>query len=157
MPAVMSVSSPAQMIASYRAQTGESMAVITMILGLSAAAIAIGVIYNNARVALSLRGRDLASLRVLGFTRREISSILLGELSVQVLLGVPLGLVFGRWWAGAYAASIDQDMMRFPLAIAARSYAIAAAIALAAAVISALLVRRKLDHLDLVEVLKSSE
>jgi len=157
MPAVIGVSSPAQVVQRYRSQTGESMAVITLILGLSAAAIAIGVIYNNARVALSLRARDLASLRVLGFTRREISGVLLGELGVQLALGVPFGLVLGRWWAAAYAAAIDHEMMRFPFYVAPRTYAAAAAIALAAGLVSALLVRRKLDRLDLVEVLKSAE
>jgi putative ABC transport system permease protein len=156
-PQVIGVSSPAQMIERFRAQMGDSMAVITLILGLSAAAIAIGVVYNNARVALSLRARDLATLRVLGFSRREISSILLGELAVQIVLGVPLGLVLGRWWAGAYAGAIDQEMIRFPLYIAPSTYGAAAAIALAAGGLSALLVRRQLDRLDLVEVLKSAE
>jgi putative ABC transport system permease protein len=157
MPQVIGVSSPSEMIARYREQTGDSMAIMTLILGLSAAAIALGVIYNNARVALSMRARDLASLRVLGFTRREISNVLLGELGVQLVLGIPLGLLLGRWWAGAYAASIDRELMRFPLHISPRSYAAAAAIALVAGVVSALLVRRKLDRLDLVEVLKSAE
>lgn len=157
MPVVIGVSSPAQVIALYRAQTGESMLVVTIILALSAAAIAIGVIYNNARVALSLRGRDLASLRVLGFTRREISSVLLGELGIQLALGIPLGLLLGRWWAGLYAGTIDNEALRFPLHISSGSYATAAAIALGAGLISALLVRRQLDHLDLVQVLKSAE
>ena len=75
------------------------MLVMTLILTLSAAAIAIGVVYNNARIALSMRSRDLASLRVLGFTRVEISGILLGELAAQVVLGIPLGFVLGHWWA----------------------------------------------------------
>jgi putative ABC transport system permease protein len=156
-PAVVGVTSTARIIENYRAQTGESMLVVTMILGLSAAAIAIGIVYNNARIALSLRSRDLASLRVLGFTRREISAILLGELGTQVALGVPLGLVVGTWWARFYIATIDQEMMRFPLYIAPRTYAIAATIAIASGLISALLVRRKLDRLDLVAVLKSSD
>jgi putative ABC transport system permease protein len=156
-PTVIGVSSPAAIIDSYRSQTGETMSIITMILGLSAAAISIGVVYNNARVALSLRGRDLASLRVLGFTRAEISGVLLGELGTHVAIGVPLGLVIGGLWARAYAASLDQDFMRFPFFVSPATYASAAAIALAAAVISALLVRRKLDRLDLVEVLKASE
>jgi len=156
-PAVAGVTSTSRIIENFRTQTGGSMWVMTMILGLSAAAIAIGVVYNNARIALSLRSRDLASLRVLGFTRREISSVLLGELGAQVVLGVPLGLVVGTWWATAYAATIDQEVMRFPLHISPSTYATAAAIALVSGLISALLVRRKLDRLDLVEVLKSAD
>jgi putative ABC transport system permease protein len=126
-------------------------------LTLSAAAIAIGVVYNNARIALSLRGRDLASLRILGFTRKEVSGVLLGELTVQVALGIPLGLLFGTWWAQAYVAAISSEAMRFPLHIASQTYGGAALIALLSGVVSALLVRRKLDQLDLMAVLKTSE
>jgi len=151
------VTSTERIIQRYREQTGGSMFVMTLILTLSAAAIAIGVVYNNARIALSLRGRDLASLRVLGFTRVEISTILLGELAAQVVLGIPLGFVLGHWWASVLAHSIDPEAIRFPLHIASSTYAAAGLIGLVSAVVSALLVRRQLDHLDLVAVLKSSE
>jgi putative ABC transport system permease protein len=157
MPSVIGVSSTEHAIRRYREQTGESMSFMTFVLTLSAAAIAIGVVYNNARIALSMRSRDLASMRVLGFTRREISTILLGELGAQVLLGIPLGLALGTWWAGLLAASMDPEAIRFPLYIAPSTYAAAAVIALVSGLASALLVRRKLDHLDLVAVLKSSE
>ena len=140
-----------------REQTGSSMLVMTLILTLSAAAIAIGVVYNNARIALSMRSRDLASLRVLGFTRLEISSILLGELAAQVLLGIPLGLLFGTGLARLLAASMDPEAIRFQVHIAAHTYVEGAVIALISGLVSALLVRRKLDRLDLVGVLKSSE
>ena len=156
-PAVIGVASTGHAIQLYRDQTGGSMLAMTLILTLSAAAIAIGVVYNNARIALSMRGRDLASLRVLGFTRREISSILLGELAAQVLLAIPLGLAIGTWWAHLLAASMDPEAIRFPVYIAPGSYATATVIALVSGLVSALLVRRKLDHLDLIGVLKSSE
>jgi putative ABC transport system permease protein len=157
MPAVIGTTSIQRVVDSYRKQTGESMWVITLIMSLSAAAIAIGVVYNNARIALSLRSRDLASLRVLGFTRAEISAMLLGELAVQVALGIPLGLVIGTWWAQAYAASISPEVMWIPLTIAPTTYGAAALIAFVSGLVSALLVRRKLDQLDLIAVLKISE
>ena len=157
MPAVAGSTSTARVRESYEEQTGDSMAIMTLILSLSAAAIAIGVVYNNARISLSLRSRDLASLRVLGFTRGEISAILLGEIAVQVVCGVPLGLWLGYLWSVAYAASIDPEVMHFPLHIEAATYGTAAAIALAAGLVSALLVRRRVDRLDLLAVLKSSE
>jgi putative ABC transport system permease protein len=157
LPEVLGVSSTAHAIEQYRKQTGESMLVMTLVLTLSAAAIAIGIVYNNARIALSLRGRDLASLRVLGFTRREISGILLGELAIQVVLGIPLGFVLGTWGAELFAAGMDREAFRFPVTIASDTYAAAAVIALVSGLASALLVRRKLDQLDLVSVLKSSE
>jgi putative ABC transport system permease protein len=157
LPAVSGATSTRGIIERYRAQTGESVLVMTLVLTLSAAAIAIGVVYNNARIALSLRSRDLASLRVLGFTRKEISTILLGELSAQVVLGIPLGLVFGWAWARLYAAGIDPEVLRFPFYISNGTYAAAAAIAMVSGLVSALLVRRRLDDLDLVAVLKATE
>jgi putative ABC transport system permease protein len=157
MPQVIGTSSTSRIIDRYRAQTGQSIGVITIILTLSAAAIAIGVVYNNARIVLSQRSRDLASLRVLGFTRREISAILLGELGAQVLVGVPLGLLFGNLWARLFASLVTSETMRFPFYIQPQTYAAAAVIAVSAGIISALLVRRRLDDLDLIAVLKASE
>jgi putative ABC transport system permease protein len=156
-PTVLGVTSTEHIIQRYREQTGESMLVMTLILTLSAAAISIGVVYNNARIALSLRSRDLATLRVLGFTRVEISTMLLGEIGAQVLLGVPIGLWLGTVWSRVFAAGIDAETIRFTVYIADRTYVEAAVIALVSGLVSALLVRRKLDHLDLVAVLKSSE
>lgn len=156
-PAVLGVASTTSSVDRMREQQGESMLVMVFILTLSAAAISIGIVYNNARIALSLRARDLATLRVLGFTRREISSILLGELGAQIAIGVPLGLWLGTLWARWLSASIDPETIRFPVHISGRSYAVAAVIAIASGLASALLVRRKLDQLDLIAVLKSSE
>lgn len=156
LPAVIGVTSTEQVIENYRAQTGQSVLVMTLILAISAAAIAIGIVYNNARIALSMRSRDLATLRVLGFSRREISNILLGELALQVLVGIPIGLALGTLWAVMLIAGFDQESMRFPLFIADRTYVAASIIALVSGAVSALLVRRKLDRLDLIGVLKSS-
>jgi len=97
MPGVLSVTSRAASVAQLRKQSGHVMAVVALVLTVFAATIAVGVIYNNARVALSMRSRDYASLRVLGFTRGEISRTLVAELATQVLLAVPIGLVLGTW------------------------------------------------------------
>jgi putative ABC transport system permease protein len=156
MPNVMSVMRKEVAIAEFRKNSG-SMFTFSLVLTLFAVTIAVSVVYNNARVALSLRARELASLRVLGFTRAEISRILLGELSAQVLLGVPLGLAFGRMLVAGMLAANDPETFRLPPLVSAHTYAFAAAITLGAAVASALLVRRQLDKLDLVEVLKMRE
>jgi len=155
LPAVLGVTSTEHVIRRYREQTGGSMLVVTVILTVCAAAISVGVVYNNARVALSMRGRDLATLRVLGFTRVEISAILLGELAVQVLAGIPLGLWLGTLASRLLSAGTQLETMRLPLHLSDRTYAMAALIALASGLASALLVRRKLDELDLVAVLKA--
>ena len=104
-----------------------------------------------------MRARDLASLRVLGFTRREISSVLLGELSIQVLLAVPIGLVFGRLLVGWLATTVDPETYRLPVILTLRSYAFGASVTLVAALMSALIVRRRIDRLDLIAVLKTRE
>ncbi|HWN70332.1 MAG TPA: ABC transporter permease, partial [Haliangium sp.] len=157
MPMVGRVVRKQAMIERFYQQTGESMAFMTFILTAFAATIAIGVVYNNARVALSMRSRDLASLRVLGFTRGEISAILLGELAVQVILAIPIGLWLGTAWARGVMAGVDPEVYRMPVTISASTYAFASAVAAGAGVASALLVRRKLDHLDLIGVLKTRE
>jgi putative ABC transport system permease protein len=157
LPEVLGVTSTQHTIDNYRAQTGRSMLFFTLVLTLSAAAISIGVVYNNARIALSLRSRELATLRVLGFTRHEVAMILLGEIATQVLIGIPLGLVVGSWGCGLFAAAMATESMRLAIHISSATLATASVIALVSGVASAFLVRRKLDQLDLIGVLKSSE
>ena len=129
----------------------------TLVITIFAALITVGVVYNNARIALSMRSRELASLRVLGFTRGEISQILLGELGIQVLIAIPPGLVLGRWLTWIITAPIDAERFRWPVIISSATYGFAATVVLVAAAASALLVRRHLDRLDLIGVLKTRE
>lgn len=157
MPQIASATRKALIVSEFRKQQGKTMGTFSMVLTLFAVTIAISVVYNNARVALSLRGRELASLRVLGFTRREISAVLIGELAVQVLLGLPFGLWFGSLLVRGMLAANDPEAFRFPSAVSHHSYAVAALVTVAAAAASALLVRRKLDKLDLIAVLKTRE
>ena len=142
----------------FEEQVAKVMVVFTVVLTAFAAAIAVGIVYNNARVALAMRARDLASLRVLGFTRREISVILLSEIAVSLVLALPMGLVLGKVFAVAVAgAAVDSELFRLPPIIEPRTYAFAVLVVLVAGVVSALLVRRRLDHLDLIGVLKTRE
>jgi putative ABC transport system permease protein len=157
MPGVAGISSRPAVIRRFREQSGTSMFIISAVLTAFAATIAIGVIYNNARVALSLRSRDLASLRVLGFTRREISGILLSELALQVLLALPFGIVLSRWFTAWVVSISHPERFRLPGEVSTQRLAFAVLVTLIAAVVSGLLVRRKLDHLNLVAVLKTSE
>lgn len=119
--------------------------------------IAFGVVYNTARVALSERGRELASLRVLGLTRAEISRILLGELAILTCAAIPLGLFIGNRLAKLVCWFMDTELYRIPLIIEPATYSFATTVVLIAAVLSGLLVRRRLDHLDLIAVLKTRE
>lgn len=122
-----------------------------------AMALAFGVTYNSARIALSERGRELATLRVLGFTRGEISYVLLGEVAVLIFLALPLGCLIGYWLALVVARTFDSELFRMPLSISPSSYGFGVIVALTATVLSALLVRRRIARLDLIRVLKTRE
>ncbi|MEN1680012.1 MAG: ABC transporter permease [Planctomycetota bacterium] len=119
--------------------------------------LAVGVVYNAARIALSERSRELATLRVVGFTRAEISAILLGELALLTLVALPLGMVMGYWFAATLVYFMDQEVFRFPLVIGRHTYGLACSVVVGSAAVSGLLVRRSLDNLDLIAVLKSRE
>lgn len=157
-PGVAAVNVKQAALKGFTETLAKSLMITTIINIMFATVIAFGVVYNNARISLSERSRELASLRVLGLTRGEISFILLGELAIVTLAAIPLGclLGFGLAWA-LIEHMLDLELMRFPLVIAPRTYGWAAVVVLGAATVSALVVRRRLDHLDLVEVLKTRE
>lgn len=119
--------------------------------------VAFGVVYNFARISLSEQGRELASLRVLGLTRGEVSGILFAELAILTLAAQPIGWLLGRGLALAMAASLENELYRVPVVILPSVPATASAVVIAAALMSALVVRRRIDRLDLVEVLKTRE
>jgi putative ABC transport system permease protein len=144
-------------VESFKGTYQQMLAAMEGVFVLFASVIAFGVVYNTARISLSERSRELATLRVIGFTRAEISYILLGELVLVTLAAIPLGLVMGRWFSAAIAVASDSEMFRIPVVIEPPTYAYAAVVIIVATAISALIVRRRLDHLDLVEVLKTRE
>jgi putative ABC transport system permease protein len=157
LPHVASVSRRSDIFERFRSQSADMILTFTIIVTIFAVTITIGVVYNNARVALSMRSRDLASLRVLGFTRGEISAILLGEMAVQVAVALPFGLLLGVWMVAAMATLVDPETYRLPVIVSTQTHAFAVVVALGASALSALLVRRKLDRLDLIGVLKTRE
>ena len=135
----------------------ESLGTFIFFNTLFAGLITVGVVYNSARISLSERGRELASLRVLGLTRGEVSYILLGELALLTLSALPLGALLGYGLAWLMVVSFDTELFRIPLIINTATYAYAALVVVVAALASGLLVRRRIDHLDLVAVLKTRE
>jgi putative ABC transport system permease protein len=156
MPRVAATTARRRMLESFYETMARQMLTFAFFNTLLAATIAIGVVYNTVRIAFSERSRELASLRVLGYTRGEISYILLGELAVIVFLAIPLGCLIG-YQLCALGAAAQTDLFRVPLVVEPSTYAFSALVVLAAATVSGLLVRRKLDHMDLVEVLKTRE
>jgi putative ABC transport system permease protein len=127
---------------------------ITTILG---ASIAFGVVYNSMRIALSERGRELASLRVLGFERGEVAYILLGEMGLLTLVAIPLGLLIGYGLCAYLAVEFDSDLYRVPLVLGINNYAFAALVVIVSSLVSAVMIWRNLADLDMVAVLKTKE
>ncbi len=157
LPAVAGVTSPAGMLAQFESQLADSLYIAIGFFVGFASVIAVGVIYNGARISLSERGRELASLRVMGFRRREAAALLLGEQALLTLVAIPLGWLIGYGLAFGVAASLQNDVYRVPFIISNQTYAVSALITILAAVASGLIVRHRVDHLDLIAVLKTRE
>ena len=156
-PVITAVFDKASSLAGFQETTSRSMGVFSTILTLFAVAMAIGIVYNAARISLSERAWELASLRVLGMTRAEVSVLLLGQLGSELLLALPIGALTGWALASVLMHLMSSDNIDFPVIIAPSTYAWAVLIVLAAGLLSALLVRRRIDQLDLVAVLKVRE
>ncbi len=146
------------LIDTFRETSGRNIIFFTTILTVFAATIAVGVVYNNARIQLAERAWELASLRVLGFTRGEVSVLLLGELALEITVAIPLGFVAGYGLcAMMIALMMHEEVIEFPLVIFPPTYLYAGAAVVAAGIASALIVRNRIDNLDLVAVLKTRE
>jgi len=142
---------------SVEEQMAKALLVSAIILSVFAAVVATGIVYNAARINLSERAHELASLRVLGLTRAEVSTIFLAETGLTAALGIPVGFLMGYGLAWLQMDMIDPRQMRLELFIASRTYALAGLVVVVSAIVTALRVRTNLDHLDLVAVLKVRE
>ena len=141
----------------FRETIEENIVMIQIVYMTLAVIVAFGLIYNSARIQLSERARELASLRVLGFTPAEVSSVLMTELAVVIVAAQPLGWLLGYGFARMVVDGIESHLFRIPFFINASTYAMASLVVLGASLASALIVRRRIDRLDLIAVLKSRE
>jgi len=156
-PRVAAVIDRAAMIQSFRDTMAESITTFTLISTLLAGSIAVGVVYNAARITLAERGRELASLRVLGYTRGEVRRLMLDELFVLSVVALPVGFVLGYGMTALLVRGFRSELYRVPLAVSPSGFAFAGMVVLAATLVSGWLVRRRLDRLDVVSVLKTKE
>jgi len=156
-PRAAGVNIKAASITSFQETIAENLLMMRTINILFASVIAFGVVYNSARISLSERSRELATLRVMGFTRAEISAILLGELAVLTFVAIPIGLALGYFFSWLVTFGLDTEVYRIPLVIDRSTFGFATIVIIIAALFTGLVVRRRLDHLDLVAVLKSKE
>jgi len=157
LPRVAGAFSKASMVRNMQEISARNVRIMSTILTVFASVIAVGVVYNNARIVLAERGWELASLRVLGFTRAEVSAMLLGEMAITVAIALPLGMLLGWGLIHAISELLKSDQFFFPVVIRARTYAWAALCVVAAGIASGAVVRRRIDRLDMVAVLKTRE
>jgi putative ABC transport system permease protein len=143
--------------ANFRQTTAASINLIQTIYLAFATVVAFGVVYNNARISLAERARELATLRVIGFSRREVGAVLITELVLLALVAVPLGLLLGTGFATVILRQVNTETVRLPLVLTTGNYAFAVLTVTIASTLSALYVLRKLSQLDLVGSLKAPE
>jgi putative ABC transport system permease protein len=139
----------------FRKTTAESIGLLQKIYMFFAIIVAFGIIYNSARISLSERARELATLRVLGFTRGEVGAVLVGELVLLTLVALPLGLAIGSAFARGILTTVNTETVRLPLVLTAANYAFAVLVVAIASALSALFAARKLADIDLVSALKA--
>ena len=156
-PGVGSVAIKNATIQSFMETIAENMLTMRSFNILFAAVIAIGVVYNSARISLSEQSRDLATMRVIGFTRTEVSTVLLGEITLFTLFAIPLGWLIGYGMAALLILGLDTENYRIPLVVSRSTFAFASMVVVAATFFSALVVQRRISKLDLVSVLKTRE
>jgi putative ABC transport system permease protein len=157
LPVISSLALERQSLATFRDTIGQNIGTSRAIYILLAVIIVVGVVYNAARIQLSERARELASLRVLGLTVAEVSVILLSELAILTMLAIPVGWIVGYWICFAVTQGFQSELFRIPLVIEPSTYATAGLIAFFAAAACALVVRRRVGRLDLVAVLKTRD
>ena len=157
LPSVSGLALQRVSLANFRASLAVLVTTMASIYTGLAAIIAFGVVYNSARISLSERARELASLRVLGFTQAEVLRILFLELALLALVAQPPGWAMGYGLAWVMRTNLAGELMRVRLVVETSTYILASGIMLAAAVLSALVVRRRVHRLDLVAVLKTRD
>jgi putative ABC transport system permease protein len=157
LPAVSSVMVKQAAIETFYKTMAQTMVIFVSFFALFAFALGFGVIYNTARISLSERARDLATLRVLGLTRLETAYILLAEIGFLVVVALPVGCLFGQLLAWYMTSQMGTELFRIPFVIEPSTYGLAICVALFSTAVSAAFVRRSLDELDLIAVLKTRE
>lgn len=156
-PRVVAITDSMATVTGFRETMARGMLTFTLVATLLAGSIAVGVVYNAARITLAERSHELASLRVLGYTRGEVRRLLGGELFTLAFLALLPGFALGLGMTALLVRGFESDLYRIPLVIAPSGYAWAGLLVLAATAVSVALVRRRLDRIDLASALKTKE
>ena len=157
MPEISAVMLREAAISTFYDTLAETLLIYISFFAMFACTLGFGVVYNSTRIALSERGRELATLRVLGFSRAEISYILLGEVALLIFIGLPLGCLAGQGLAWLMTTAFETELYRVPLVISPSTYALTASVIIGSFLVTACLIWNRLSQLDLIEVLKTRE
>lgn len=157
MPSVAGVSQKSEARAAFQKVMDDGAGSIRYVMGAIAFVITFGIVYNAARIAYAERARDLASLRVIGYTRGETAFVLLGELAVVTIVALPVGAILGYYLSFGIAAGFSTELYQITADFSPESYGFAGSVVIAAAVVSGLLVKRDIDRTELVLALKTRE
>jgi putative ABC transport system permease protein len=157
MPQVLGVSEKTASLERFEAMIDDNLLTMIVFFVGFAAAIVVGVVYNSARIIHSERAHELATLRVLGYYRKEVALVLLGELALLVLLASPLACLIGYGLAEMMTALFSSDLFRLPMAPSPATYGWSVVMVLVAAAATSVLVARRVQKLDMVRVLKARE
>ncbi|MCR6651482.1 MAG: FtsX-like permease family protein [Cellvibrionaceae bacterium] len=156
-PQIAGVNFRSDIMESFRRTMDETLLTFTFFSVLLAGSIAFAVVYNNARIAFAERARELASLRVLGFSQAEVARILIGEILMLTLAAIPFGFILGYGFAAMIALGLQTEIYRVPLILSPSTFATAALVVVVATVLSTFIVIKKLRGLDMLRALKSAE
>ncbi len=157
MPTVAGVSLKSDAQVAFQRLMDQGAGATRYVMGVIAFVITFGIVYNAARIAHAERARDLASLRVIGFTRAEAAFVLLGELAAVTLAALPLGALLGYFLSFAIAEGFSTELYQIPTTFSPESYGFAALVVVGAALASGWLVKRDIDRTELVSALKTRE
>jgi putative ABC transport system permease protein len=156
-PMAASIATQSESLQQFRDTIEQNIVIMTTVYVVLAVIIAFGVVYNSARIQLSERARELASLRVLGFTQREVAQVLAIELGVAMLLAQPVGWAFGSGFSWLVVQGFQSDLFRVPFIIERSAFGWSSLVVMLAAIISGLIVVSRVYRLDLIRVLKTRE
>jgi putative ABC transport system permease protein len=156
-PAVSAVSIRSATLDGIRDIMNRSFILMTIVMTGFGIVLVAGVVYNSVRIALSERGNELASLRVLGFTRVEVARLLLGEQSLLTLAAIPAGCVLGAILCRLLVPAFDRDLFRLPFTLTGQTIGFASLVAIGSAALAGFVVAGRIARLDLIAVLKSRE
>ena len=156
-PAITGISTREASLNSFAEISAQGIKIMTTVLVIFACIITFSVVYNSARIALSERGRELASLRIMGFTKAEVAVILLGEQAILILLAIPLGYLIGYGLSALLSSAYNSELYRLPLVMTKSNYTFTFIVVAIAGFISGLIIRYQINRLDLIAVLKTRE